>query len=57
MGYIEKGVLTIKGNIACVLSSTHGFLLTELLLSGFFNNLTASEIASLITIFLNEESN
>lgn len=55
MGLIEKGVVTLKGNITCGISSNHEILLTELLLSGFFNDMNSIEIAAILTSLVHEE--
>lgn len=55
MGLIEKGVVTRKGNVTCGISSNHELLLTELLFSGFFNDMTSIQIAALLTALVHEE--
>jgi len=41
-GLIEKNVVSLKGNVACEISSNnHEILLTHLLFSGYFSDMTA----------------
>lgn len=54
-GLVEKGVVTRKGNVTCEISANHEILLTELLYSGYFNDMTAIEIASILTSLVHEE--
>ena len=54
IGLVEKGVVTKKGNVTCDISANHEILLTELLFSGFFNDMSAIEIAALLTSLVHE---
>lgn len=54
MGLLEKGVVTRKGNVTCGISSNHELLLTELLFSGYFNDMNSIEIAALLTSVVHE---
>lgn len=40
-GLIEKGVVTLKGSVTCEINSNHEILLTELIFSGFFNDMNS----------------
>jgi ATP-dependent RNA helicase DOB1 len=52
---VEKGVVTLKGNVACEISSNnHEILLTHLLFSGYFSDMTPIEIASVLTSLVHE---
>jgi ATP-dependent RNA helicase DOB1 len=53
---VEKGVVTLKGNVACEISSNnHEILLTHLLFSGYFSDMTPIEMASVLTSLVHEE--
>ena len=40
-GLLEKGVVNLKGNVACEISTNHEILLTHLLFSGYFNDMSS----------------
>ncbi|KAL3315375.1 Exosome RNA helicase MTR4 [Cichlidogyrus casuarinus] len=46
--------ITLKGRIACELSTGHELLLTELLLDGMFSNLSAEQCAAVLCCFVSE---
>ena len=54
MGLVEKGVVTRKGNVTCEITANHELLLTELLFSGFFNDLSAAEVAAVLASLVHE---
>lgn len=51
----ESDVITLKGRVACEISSADELLLTELLFSGVFNDLTPQQATSLLSCFVCEE--
>lgn len=53
----ESDVITLKGRVACEISSADELLLTELLFSGVFNDLTPQQATSLLSCFVCEEKN
>lgn len=56
MGYItERDVIETKGRVACEISSGDEILLTELIFSGFFNDLSPEQIAALLSSIVFEE--
>ncbi|CAI7564614.1 unnamed protein product [Penicillium glandicola] len=55
-GFInEAEVVQLKARVACEISSGDELMLSELLFNGFFNNLTAEQIASVMSCFVFEE--
>ncbi|VDK33765.1 unnamed protein product [Taenia asiatica] len=52
----EDDVIHLKGRIACELSSGDELMLTELLLDGFFSDLSADQIAGALSCFVAEKS-
>lgn len=55
IGLVDKGVVTLKGRVTCEISSHHELLLTDLIFTGFFNDMTPIEIASLLSSLVHEE--
>ncbi|XP_074640522.1 exosome RNA helicase MTR4-like [Tubulanus polymorphus] len=56
MGYATaQDVIEMKGRVACEISSVDELLVTELLFNGVFNDLTAPQIAALLSTFLFQE--
>eukprot|EP00906_Rhabdomonas_costata_P008407 RCo011986 len=51
----EENVIQIKGRVACVLSTADELLMTELIFSGIFNDLTPEQIAGLLSCVVNSE--
>ncbi|KAJ5811109.1 hypothetical protein N7447_010625 [Penicillium robsamsonii] len=55
-GFInEAEVVQLKARVACEISTGDELMLSELLFNGFFNNLTAEQIASVMSCFVFEE--
>nr|CDS19269.1 ATP dependent RNA helicase DOB1 [Echinococcus granulosus] len=52
----EDDVIHLKGRIACEISSGDELMLTELLLDGFFSDLSADQIAGALSCFVTEKS-
>ena len=55
LGYIENEVVTLKGQVACCISSADEILLTEMLFNGAFNSLDENSISSILSCFLATE--
>ena len=55
VGLVDKGVVTLKGRVTCEINSNHEILLTDLIFTGFFNDMTPIEIASLLSSLVHEE--
>lgn len=51
----ESDVIELKGRVACEISCADELLLTEMLLSGTFNDLTPQQSAALLSCFVCEE--
>uniref|UniRef100_A0A146LDJ4 Superkiller viralicidic activity 2-like 2 n=1 Tax=Lygus hesperus TaxID=30085 RepID=A0A146LDJ4_LYGHE len=51
----ETDVITLKGRVACEISSADELLLTEMLLAGLFNDLTPHASVALLSSFVCEE--
>ncbi|CAB0008458.1 unnamed protein product [Nesidiocoris tenuis] len=51
----ESDVITLKGRVACEISSADELLLTEMLLGGIFNDLTPHGAVALLSSFVCEE--
>jgi ATP-dependent RNA helicase DOB1 len=57
LGILDKhDIVQDKGRVAGEISSGDELIITELLLSGFFNSLSSKEIAAILTIFIHDES-
>ena len=54
-GYVQGGVLTLKGVMAAEVNECHEILLVEMVSRGFFNDLRAVEIVTLLGIFIDEK--
>lgn len=52
----KNDIVQDKGRVAGEISSGDELLITELLLSGFFNNMNSKEIASILTVFVHDEN-
>ncbi len=48
-GLVDRGVVTLKGRVTCEINSNHEILLTDLIFSGFFNDMAPIEIAALVS--------
>ncbi|KAJ1947958.1 ATP-dependent RNA helicase mtr4 [Linderina pennispora] len=56
LGYTtSEDVITIKGRVACEITSGDELLLTELMFHGVFNDLTAEQTVSLLSCFVFQE--
>lgn len=55
-GYVTKDQPTVKGVIAARINECNPILLTEMLVNGFFDDLTAEEIVGLLSIFGDNDS-
>jgi len=53
-GLVDRGVVTLKGRVTCEINSNHEILLTDLIFTGFFNDMTPIEIASLLSSLVHE---
>jgi|JI9StandDraft_2_1071091.scaffolds.fasta_scaffold797072_1 ATP-dependent RNA helicase DOB1 len=53
-GLVDKGVITLKGRVTCEINSNHEILLTDLVFTGFFNDMTPVEIAALMSSLVHE---
>ncbi|KAI3383658.1 hypothetical protein SNEBB_009246 [Seison nebaliae] len=51
----EGDVISMKGRVACEIDTGDELVLTEMLLDGVFNNLTASESCALLSCFVCDE--
>ena len=40
VGLVDKGVVTLKGRVTCEINSNHEILLTDLVFTGFFNDMS-----------------
>ncbi|XP_013393538.1 exosome RNA helicase MTR4 [Lingula anatina] len=57
LGYATAAdVIEMKGRVACEISSADELLLTELLFNGSFNELTAAQVASLLSCLVFQEN-
>ena len=55
LGFIEDEVVTIKGQVACCISSADEVILTEMLFNGAFNSLDENSLSSMLSCFLTTE--
>jgi ATP-dependent RNA helicase DOB1 len=55
LNYVDKDNVTQKGRIACEISAADEILLTEMLLTGVFNDMTPADAAALLSCFVFEE--
>lgn len=56
MGYATQAdVIEVKGRVACEISAADELLLTELIFSGVFNNITAPQACALLSCFVFDE--
>lgn len=39
-GLVDRGVVTLKGRVTCEINSNHEILLTDLIFTGYFNDMT-----------------
>ncbi|KAH0785860.1 Superkiller viralicidic activity 2-like 2 [Histomonas meleagridis] len=53
----NEGNVTLKGRVASTINSANEIILTELLLNGFFNELTPQYIAAILTTFVCDNVN
>ena len=51
----DADVIQLKGRVACEISTGDELVLSELLLNGFFNDLSPEVIASVLSVFIFEE--
>lgn len=51
----DENAITLKGRVACEVSSGDEVMLTELLLDGFFSNLSPSQLGGVISCFVAEK--
>ncbi|KAF2155670.1 putative ATP dependent RNA helicase [Myriangium duriaei CBS 260.36] len=51
----DADVIQLKGRVACEISTGDELVLSELLLNGFFNDLTPEVIAAVLSVFIFEE--
>ncbi|VDP84534.1 unnamed protein product [Echinostoma caproni] len=52
----EDDVIAFKGRVACEISSGDELMLTELMLDGLFSNLTAAQLAGVLSCFVVERN-
>lgn len=56
MGFCSpSGVIELKGQVACEISSANELLLTEMIFNGVFNNLNVHQTVALLSCFVCEE--
>ncbi|KDD77176.1 DSHCT domain-containing protein, partial [Helicosporidium sp. ATCC 50920] len=56
LGYVdENGIVTLKGRVACEISTSDELLTTELMLNGTFNRLDPHQLAALISCLIQVE--
>ncbi|CAD8110149.1 unnamed protein product [Paramecium primaurelia] len=56
--YISKDeIVQMKGKVACEISAGDEIMLTELLVSGLFNDLASEEICAVLSVFVHDENN
>lgn len=56
LGYVtDAGVITLKGRVACEISTGDEILLTEMMFQGVFNELTVEQCVSLLSCFTFQE--
>lgn len=56
LGYTTKeNIIEIKGRVACEINAGDEIVLTELIFSGYFNNLTPAQIAAMLSCFVYQE--
>ncbi len=55
-GYIHEGIITQKGIIASQINECNALLFTDMITSGLFDDLTEVEIASLLSVFLEDRA-
>jgi len=53
----KDDIIELKGRVAGCISSCDEVLMTELVLSGFFNDMTAAEIPAILSAVINDEGN
>jgi len=53
-GLVDKGVVTLKGRVTCEINSNHEILLTDLIFTGFFNDMTPIESAAILSSLVHE---
>jgi ATP-dependent RNA helicase DOB1 len=54
-GLVDRGVVTLKGRVTCEINSHHEVLLTDLIFTGYFNDMTPIEIAAVLSSLCHEE--
>lgn len=54
-GLVDRGVVTLKGRVTCEINSNHEILLTDLIFTGYFNDMTPIEIAAILSSLVHEE--
>jgi ATP-dependent RNA helicase DOB1 len=56
LGYTSQSdVIEVKGKVACEVSVGDELLLTELMLNGYFQDLTTTQIAGVLSVFCHNE--
>jgi ATP-dependent RNA helicase DOB1 len=51
----DEGVITVKGRVACEISTCDELLVTELMFSGMFNELSAEQVVAVLSTLVFEE--
>ena len=54
-GLVDRGVVTLKGRVTCEINSHHEVLLTDLIFTAYFNDMTPIEIAAVLSSLCHEE--
>lgn len=54
-GLVDRGVVSLKGRVTCQINSNHEILLTDLIFTGYFNDMTPIQIASIVSSLVHEE--
>jgi ATP-dependent RNA helicase DOB1 len=58
LGYISKDeIIEMKGKVACEISACDEIILTEILMSGLFQETTPHEAVALLTVLVFDENN
>ena len=52
----KEDLVEMKGKVGCEISAGDEILLTDLLFSGFFNEMQPNEIAALLSSFVHDEN-
>ena len=55
MNYInDNGIITLKGQVACLITTSEPIILTEMLFNGIFNKYNEEDLCLILSCFVNE---